>query len=110
MIASLVLHAWWAWRTHDGTEVARCGALWVMFAGAVLARPIIRMGYKNWYEASRTINGGSFVPTPEEIEEDRQNAIDARCLQIYGPILALLGTVLWAYGDLAGKWVLKFFC
>jgi hypothetical protein len=108
--ASLVLHAWWAWSTHDGTPAARCGATWVVFAGAIIARPIIRMGYRAWYQSSKTIDGGNFVPTPDEIEEGRQSAIDARCFQLFGPVLAVLGTILWAYGDLAANAVIKSLC
>jgi hypothetical protein len=86
---------------HDGTQVARCGATWVVFAGAIIARPIIRMGYPLWYQSTRTIDGGSFPPTPVEIEESRQLEIDGKCVQVFGPVLAVLGTILWAYGDLA---------
>ena len=108
--ASLMLHAWWVWSTRDGTQVARCGALWVIFAGAIIARPIIRVGYKNWYQSTKTIDGGSFKPTAEEIEEGRQSDIDARCVQIFGPWLAIFGTLLWAYGDLLANIVIKEFC
>jgi hypothetical protein len=65
------------------------------------------MGYGAWYRSSKIIDGGHFVPTAEEIEEDRQSAIDARCVQVFGPVLAVLGTILWAYGDLAANAVIK---
>jgi hypothetical protein len=104
---SLVLHAWWVWSTHDGGQAARCGATWVVFAGAIIARPIIRMGYGAWYQSSKIIDSGHFKPTPEEHEENRQSAIDARCVQLFGPVLAVLGTILWAYGDLAANAVIK---
>jgi hypothetical protein len=89
---------------------ARCGALWVIFAAAMIARPIIRVGYRNWYLSTKTIDGGSFKPTAEEIEEGRQSDIDALCVQILGPCLAILGTLLWAYGDLLATIVIKEFC
>jgi len=104
---SLVLHAWWAWGTHDGTPAARCGATWAVFAGAIIARPIIRMGYKGWYQSTKSIEAGSFPPTPAQIEENRQSAIDAECVQRFGPVLAVLGTILWAYGDLAANAIMK---
>jgi hypothetical protein len=104
---SLVLHAWWVWNTHDGGQVARCGATWVIFAGAIIARPIIRMGYGAWYQTSKIIDSGHFVSTPEELEENRQSAIDASCIQLFGPVLAVLGTILWAYGDLAANAIIK---
>ena len=106
-IASLVLHGWWAWSTHDGAPATRCGATWVVFAGVIIARPIIRMGYRAWYQSSKIIDSGHFEPTPEELEENRQSAIDARCVQLLGPVLAVLGTILWAYGDLAANAVIK---
>lgn len=108
--ASLVLHAWWVWSTHDGTHAARCGATWVVFAGAIIARPIIRMGYGAWYQSSKSIDSGHFPPTTEEIAENRQSAIDAKCVQLFGPMLAVLGTVLWAYGDLAANAIIKSLC
>lgn len=92
------------------TQVARCGALWIIFAAAMIARPIIRVGYRNWYQSTKTIDGGSFKPTAEEIEEGRQSDIDALCVQILGPCLAILGTLLWAYGDLLATIVIKEFC
>jgi hypothetical protein len=98
-VVSLPPHLLWAWRTHDGTQAARCGALWVVFAGALIARPIIRAGYKEWYESTKIINGGHFPPTAEDIEEDKQGAIDAKCVQVFAPALAVGGTILWAYGD-----------
>jgi hypothetical protein len=85
---------------HDSARAARCGATWVLFAGAIIARPIIRKGYKKWHESTMTMDSGEFSPTPEQTEENEQNNIDAKCVQVYGPMLAALGTILWAYGDL----------
>lgn len=104
---SLVLHAWWAWCAHDGTPAARCGATWLVFAGAVIARPIMRRGYRAWYQSTKTIDPGHFPPTTEEVEEERQSAIDANCVQRLGPVLAVLGTTLWAYGDLLANVVIR---
>lgn len=80
--ASLLLHVWWAWETKDGMQFARSGASWVVFGGALIARPIIRIGYDAWYKFARIFDGGSFVPSPQEIEEDRQAELDARCSEI----------------------------
>ena len=107
---SLVIHAWWAWSTHDGTQAARCGATWVVFGGAVIARPIIRVGYRAWYISTKTIDDGHFSPTPLEIEQAQQDLIDANCVQVLGPGLAVLGTTLWAYGDLLVNAILKSLC
>jgi hypothetical protein len=65
------------------------------------------MGYADWYQSTTVTDGGSFKPTPEELEEARKSATDARCVQLFGPVLAILGTVLWAYGDLAANAVMK---
>jgi len=104
-VVLLIIHSWWAWHAHDGTHIARCGATWIVFAGAIIARPIIRVGYKAWKRSAECliIDGGGVEPTPEEIEETRQCVIDAGCVQLLGPGLAVFGTLLWAYGDLMGN-------
>jgi hypothetical protein len=68
------------------------------------------MGYMGWYQYTKTIDAGSFVPTPEQIDENRQSAVDAKCVQLFGPVLAVLGTILWAYGDLAANAVMRTLC
>jgi hypothetical protein len=68
------------------------------------------MGYRAWYQSTKIIDCGRFPRTSEEIEEESQSAMDARCVQCFGPVLALLGTLLWAYGDLIAKAVTKRFC
>jgi hypothetical protein len=71
-------------------------------AGVLLSvRPLVRMGLTEWLNSQRVIDGGGPGPTPEEIEEERQTTLDARASQ-YGVALALVGTVIWAYGDLIG--------
>jgi H+/gluconate symporter-like permease len=87
--------------------IGRCGATWIIFGSAIVARPIIRVGYRAWLRASRTIDGGTFPPSPEEIEAIRQDNLDARSVQLFGPILAVLGTLLWGYGDLIGNRFIK---
>lgn len=71
-------------------------------AGVILSvRPLMRMGFAEWLASSKIIDGGSFDPTPEEIEEDKQTTLDAKSSRI-GFYMALVGTLIWAYGDLIG--------
>ncbi len=71
-------------------------------AGVLLSvRPIVRMSLTEWVRAQSVIDGGHVVPTPAEIEEDRQMKLDATATQI-GAVMAIVGTVIWAYGDLIG--------
>lgn len=107
---SLRLHAWWAWYTRDGLQAARCGAIWVVCGIAIVGRPIIRMGYGAWYRSTKIIDGGHVKPTREEIEERRQDEIDAMCVQKLGPAVIALGTVLWAYGDLSANAIIRGLC
>jgi hypothetical protein len=70
--------------------------------GVILGvRPLVRMGFKDWLSSQRVIDGGHIEPTAEEIEERRQLEVDAIASKI-GVYMALVGTVLWAYGDLIG--------
>jgi hypothetical protein len=98
----MVLHVWFAVITRDNLWLARCGALWVIIGALVIARPIIRRGgYAHWYESTKHIDYGTLgPPNAEEAEAERQTELDARCVQLTGPSIALLGTLLWAYGDL----------
>ncbi len=108
-VVTLALHVAWARNTH-GANLERCGALWAVYGAVLLARPVIRQGYTAWFASTRVVGGGGFEPTPAEIEEDRQSAVDATCIQIIGPTLIIAGTVLWGYGDLLGHWLFACRC
>jgi hypothetical protein len=98
----MLLHATLAVGTANDIWLAQCGALWVIMGAAVIARPMIRRGgYRLWYESTKLIDHGTLSPTPSEIHAEQENELDARCVQIIGPGLAILGTLLWAYGDAA---------
>lgn len=74
----------------------------VTMAGVILSvRPLVRMGFAEWLRSQRIIDCGHIVPTPEEIEEERQSTIDATASKL-GVYMALAGTLVWAYGDLIG--------
>jgi len=79
----------------------RSGAIATM-AGVILSvRPLVRMGFVEWLHSQRAIDAGHVVPTPEEVEEERQTTLDATASHI-GVYMALVGTLVWAYGDLIG--------
>ena len=79
----------------------RSGAVGTI-AGAILTvRPLVRMGLEEWVRDLSTIDGGHIIPTPEEVEANRQAKTDARAVSC-GAILAVFGTLVWAYGDLIG--------
>jgi hypothetical protein len=82
-------------------EAECCGATCVVFARAQLSRDPSSSAWVTGLGINprRTIDGGHVVPTPEKIEENRQSAIDARCVQLFAPVLAALGTIFWAYGE-----------
>jgi drug/metabolite transporter (DMT)-like permease len=85
----------WHWFGRSGSIMAICGVI-------LTIRPIIRLGLKKWIEVQNTIDGGSFKPPPEEKEKDRQSDLDHKASQI-GSFLAILGTIIWGYGDLVGR-------
>lgn len=79
----------------------RSGSIMTM-AGVILSvRPLVRMGFPKWCQSLLVLDGGHIVPKPEEIEADRQTKLDATASRI-GVFLALVGTLVWAYGDLIG--------
>ena len=59
-----------------------------------LGRPVIRLGYPKWWEASNTMSGGEYSDPPAQIEEERQRGRDAKALQVSGPALVVSGTLL----------------
>jgi hypothetical protein len=59
------------------------------------------MGFSKWRSAQKVIDGGHFEPTPEEIEEEQQTKLDAIALYV-GWAMILIGTFIWAYGDIIG--------
>ncbi|MBD8665315.1 hypothetical protein IFT59_18910 [Rhizobium sp. CFBP 8752] len=71
-----------------GASAACCGVV-------TLGRPMIRAGgYEAWARKEGVIDGGSFPPSPEEIEEEEQSRLDAVAVQIIGPALTIVGTLL----------------
>ena len=97
VIASVLVSSFtgkWHWFGRSGAIVTMVGVI-------LSVRPLVRMGFAEWLRSQGVINGGQFEPTPEEIEEERQITLDAAASRI-GIYMALVGTVVWAYGDLIG--------
>jgi drug/metabolite transporter (DMT)-like permease len=79
----------------------RSGAI-VTVVGLILSvRPFVRMGLAKWLRSQTVLDYGHIEPTPEELEEERQSTLDAKASKI-GLTMAIVGTVVWAYGDLVG--------
>lgn len=95
-IASIILGCYknnWLWLTVSGASVTIIGLI-------LSARPLMRMGYSKWRESQMKIDCGSLLPTPNEIEEDRQSDKDIYayllgiCMSIAGVLISLLGSWL----------------
>ena len=82
----------WSWFGRSGSIVTVIGVL-------LTARPLIRLGCDDWLKSESVISGGSFDPSASEIEEGRQNRLDARASSI-GIYMAIIGAIIWGYGDL----------
>lgn len=72
-------------------------------AGVILsARPLLRLGFSEWFRSLQIIDCGNIIPTQEEIEAEVQSNKDASAFHI-GVCMTLIGTLIWwAYGDLIG--------
>ncbi|MDO9228403.1 MAG: hypothetical protein Q7U03_02440 [Syntrophales bacterium] len=72
-----------------------------MTVGGVIlaARKIIRLGYEEFMKGEKTIDGGNFVPTPEEIEQSKQFELDIKAYR-WSIRLLIAGTLIWAYGGI----------
>lgn len=97
VLASAAASLWsnqWHWFGRSGAILTIAGVL-------LTFRPLVRMGLDEWLRSQSIIDGGSFVPTEEETEADRQAKIDGSASKL-GITLAIVGTLVWAYGDLIG--------
>ncbi len=79
----------------------RSGGIMTMVGILLTVRPLVRMGRTKWFNSQRVIDGGGAAPTAEEVEEEEQSRLDAKATQI-GVIMAVVGTMIRAYGDLIG--------
>lgn len=86
-------------RTGQWHWFSRSGAITVIMGAILTVRRLIRLGVQGFVIAERTFNGGHALPTPDEVEAHRQFALDVSSMHL-GIILLVLGTIIWAYGDL----------
>lgn len=84
----------WHWFGRSGAVLTMAGVL-------LSVRPLVRMGFSEWFRSLTVIDCGHLEPTQEEIEAERQSKLDATASHI-GVYMALVGTLVWAYGDLIG--------
>lgn len=84
----------WHWFGRSGAIVTMTGVI-------LSVRPLVRKGFAEWVRSMHVFDCGSLDPTPAEIEEERQEKLDATASHI-GVYMALIGTIVWAYGDLIG--------
>lgn len=89
-----------SYQDNDWLWFGRSGA-WVTLIGVILgARTLIRMGVSGWIQSQKVIDCGSLAPSAEEREADDQRTEDSSAFTI-GVVMSILGTLIWAYGDLA---------
>ncbi|MGY2259282.1 hypothetical protein [Pseudomonas sp. SDO55104_S430] len=87
--------------TNQWHWFGRSGAI-LTIAGVLLTfRPLVRMGLTEWLRTQSIIDYGHLIPTEEETEADRQTTLDGSASKL-GITLAIIGTLVWAYGDLIG--------
>ncbi len=79
---------------HDPSYAALAGATVAVLGVLTVGRPILRLGYDQWLNASRTIDGGSFKQTPEQQKAKQEENRDAQAIQLSGPLLIIFGTLL----------------
>ena len=97
VLASVAASLWsnqWHWFGRSGAILTIAGLL-------LTFRPLVRMGLANWLQSLSITDYGHVEATPAEIEADRQAKIDGSASRL-GVGMAIVGTLVWAYGDLVG--------
>ncbi len=84
---------------HDWKWFGRSGAILTLGGAILTVRPLLRLGPGEFYRGQHMIDGGNIVPTPEEKAAERE-AQDDVTASLMGFICAVVGTIIWAYGDL----------
>lgn len=95
VLASMAASLWskqWHWFGRSGAILTIAGLL-------LTFRPLVRIGLAGWLQSQSIIDCGHVVPTEAEAEADRQAEIDGSASK-WGVTMAIVGTLVWAYGDL----------
>ncbi len=69
----------------------RSGSIVVLIGVLITARRIVRLGKKYQNED---------WSLPDESTEGKRVLLDQRSESIFGPLVAIIGTIVWGYGDL----------
>ena len=103
VVASVVVVSsiYFSVRFHDWTWFGRAGGVVTLLGGMLATRRIIRSGVEELFQDSHTIDGGHAVPTPEEIEAERQDRLDIFAAKSSFWVISA-GTIIWTFGDLLG--------
>ena len=80
--------------TNQAHWFQRSGSIVVLLGVLIVARPVIRLG-KNYQNEDWNL--------PDETDEGKKVLLDQRSEYIIGPIVAVIGTIVWGYGDLLLK-------
>ena len=90
-IVVLVYCYYCSWATGQPQWFQRSGSIVVLFGVLISARKIVRLGNKYTNE-----DWG----LPDDSVEGRLVLLDEHSQYIIGPIVAVIGTIVWGYGDL----------
>jgi len=80
--------------TNDPQWFQRSGSIIVLLGVLIVARRVIRLG-KDYQNEDWNL--------PDESSEGKKVLLDQRSEFIIGPIIAVVGTIIWGYGDLIFK-------
>jgi hypothetical protein len=86
------------YKFNDELLYTRCGNWFIIAAIICAARPVIRIGFTAWLKDISTFDGGDIDKHDEKNE--LQKRIDNKSVQIFCPILSVIGIILITYGDL----------
>lgn len=104
VMAVVIFSAYASYLNHQWHWFARSGSIMTIGSAFLSIRPIVRLGFREWRESTLIHDGGDLdlSSTPEHQEAIRQAWRDSLCIPL-GSALAIVGTLIWAYGDLIDR-------